>query len=72
MTDDPDPSGFPLQAPLVPPDDPIVDFDVSNWLDLPVYMTNLPVATPESNICSLAEQECRKSMIRCLLLGIVT
>jgi hypothetical protein len=61
MTDDPDLSGFPLQAPLVPPDDPIFDFDVSNWLDLPVYVTNLPATTAESNIRSLAEQEYRKS-----------
>ena len=61
MTDDPDLSGFPLQSPHAPPDDPIFDFDVSNWLDPPVYVTNLPETTPETDIRSLAEQEYRKS-----------
>jgi hypothetical protein len=61
MTDVLDLSGFPLQAPLVPPDDPIFDFAVSNWIDPPVYVTNLPETTPESDIRSLAEQEYRKS-----------
>jgi hypothetical protein len=61
MTDVLDLSGFPFQAPLVPPDDPIFDFAVSNWLDPPVYVTNLPETTPESDIRSLAEQEYRKS-----------
>ena len=52
MTDDPDLSGFPLQSPHAPPDDPIFDFDVSNWLDPPVYVTKplrKPISAPWPN-----------------------
>lgn len=61
MTDGSDPAVLQLPTPPNPPDDPIFDFDISTWIDPPVYVTNLPETTPESNIRAMAEMEYRKS-----------
>lgn len=61
MTDESASADFPLQAPCVPPDDPTFAFDVSHWIDPPVFVTNLPETTPETNIRVLAENEYRTS-----------
>ncbi|KAI2508456.1 hypothetical protein MHU86_5983 [Fragilaria crotonensis] len=61
MTDGSDPAALQLPTFLNPPDDSIFDFDISDWIDPPVYVTNLPETTPESNIRAMAEMEYKKT-----------
>ena len=49
-----------LTTPNVPPDEPDFDFTVAEWIDPPVYVTNLET-TPDSDVRALAEEEYRKS-----------
>jgi hypothetical protein len=57
-----------------PPDDSPFDFNVTDWIDPPAYVTELPETTPESNIRAMAKAEYRKSVTptawhRYLILG---
>jgi hypothetical protein len=61
MTGDLNPAVSQLKAASVPPDDPIFDFTVLDWMDPPKYVTNLPETTKESDIRAMAEQEYRNS-----------
>ncbi len=61
MTEESAPVDSPLKSPHDPSDDHIFAFDISNWIDPPVYVTNLPETSPDSNIRVMAEQEYRKS-----------
>ena len=37
------------------------DFSITEWLDAPLYVSDLPETTPETNIRVMTEQEYRKS-----------
>ena len=57
----PNPDDPQLKAASVPPDDPIFDFSITDWLDPPNFVTTLPATTKESNIRLMTEQEYRDS-----------
>ena len=61
MTADPDLAVSPFKPPSIPPDDPIFDFSISEWIDPPVYKTTLPETTPESNLRAHTEHEYRSA-----------
>jgi hypothetical protein len=44
-----------------PPDDDVFDFTTFEWLDAPVYVSDLPETTPDTNIREMTEIEYRKS-----------
>ena len=57
MTDDSVAAGASHLAHSTPQDDLIFDFDISDWIDPPVYVTTLPKTTPKSYIREMTEQE---------------
>jgi hypothetical protein len=57
----PNPVDSQLTAVTVPPDDPIFDFTITDWIDPPKFITTLPETTKESNIRSMTEKEYRDS-----------
>ena len=56
-----------------PPDDPIFHFTITDWINPPVFVSDLPETTTESNIRTMAEWEyCNLSTPtawHCLLIG---
>ncbi|KAI2494434.1 hypothetical protein MHU86_20117 [Fragilaria crotonensis] len=46
---------------ISPPVDAVFDFSVTEWLDAPLYVSDLPETSPETNLRAMTEQEYRKS-----------
>ena len=61
LTDADDTADTQLTTINVPSDETPFDFTVVDWIEPPVYVTNLPEMTPDSDIRVLAEAEYRKS-----------
>ena len=61
LTDVADNADTQLTTSNTPSDETLFDFTVENWIEPPVYVTNLPETTPDSDIRALAEAEFRKS-----------
>ena len=61
MTTSSDPAEKQQKEPIRPLEDLLTDFTISDWVDTPSYVTELPETTPESNIREMTEQEYRNT-----------
>ena len=61
MTNTPDPSAIKQKETIRPLEDLLTDFAISEWVETPSYVTELPETTPDSNIREMTEQEYRDS-----------
>ena len=61
MTTNTDPAAIQQKETIRTLDDLLTDFAISEWVDTPSYVTELPETTPDSNIREMTEQEYRNS-----------
>jgi hypothetical protein len=61
MTANDKPAAHPHKDSISPPVDAVFDFSVTEWLDAPLYVSDLPETSPETNLRAMTEQEYRKS-----------
>ena len=61
MTTNTDPAAIQQKETIRTLDDLLTNFAISEWVDTPSYVTELPETTPDSNIREMAEQEYRNS-----------
>ena len=61
MTSNPNPPAPQPKETIRPLEDLLTDFTISEWVDTPMYETDLPETTPDSDIRAKVEQEYRNT-----------